>query len=289
MSEEKSKKYNLAEMWLGSLSGLFFFVAIFFVNAALWLIAGILFGVCLIFFIPFMIIFEYHKKHPEEKCLKLNDRRFDAVIFDMDGTLIDSTSLWHEIDVKFFAKRGMELPNDYAQNIVHLGLKEAARFTKEHYHIEESEQEIMDEWHQMSIDMYTNDVELKDGALEILEFFKERNIPMAIATANDDTLYMPCIKRLGLDKYFDHIADVNNVKEGKHSARIYEYLAEQMHVDKDRVLVFEDMPTCVKTAFKAGFLTVAVYDKASEKYDNEKKANSALFINNFSEILDILK
>lgn len=289
MSEEKSKKYNLAEMWLGSLSGLFFLVAIFFVNAALWLIAGILFGVCLIFFIPFMIIFEYRKKHPEEKCLKLNDRRFDAVIFDMDGTLIDSTSLWHEIDVKFFAKRGMELPNDYAQNIVHLGLKEAARFTKEHYHIEESEQEIMDEWHQMSIDMYTNDVELKDGALEILEFFKERNIPMAIATANDDTLYMPCIKRLGLDKYFDHIADVNNVKEGKHSARIYEYLAEQMHVDKDRVLVFEDMPTCVKTAFKAGFLTVAVYDKASEKYDNEKKANSALFINNFSEILDILK
>lgn len=289
MSEEKSKKYNLAEMWLGSLSGLFFLVAILFVNAALWLIAGILFGVCLIFFIPFMIIFEYHKKHPEEKCLKLNDRRFDAVIFDMDGTLIDSTSLWHEIDVKFFAKRGMELPNDYAQNIVHLGLKEAARFTKEHYHIEESEQEIMDEWHQMSIDMYTNDVELKDGALEILEFFKERNIPMAIATANDDTLYMPCIKRLGLDKYFDHIADVNNVKEGKHSARIYEYLAEQMHVDKDRVLVFEDMPTCVKTAFKAGFLTVAVYDKASEKYDNEKKANSALFINNFSEILDILK
>lgn len=289
MSEEKSKKYNLAEMWLGSLSGLFFLVAILFVNAALWLIAGILFGVCLIFFIPFMIIFEYHKKHPEEKCLKLNDRRFDAVIFDMDGTLIDSTSLWHEIDVKFFAKRGMELPNDYAQNIVHLGLKEAARFTKEHYHIEESEQEIMDEWHQMSIDMYTNDVELKDGALEILEFFKERNIPMAIATANDDTLYMPCIKRLCLDKYFDHIADVNNVKEGKHSARIYEYLAEQMHVDKDRVLVFEDMPTCVKTAFKAGFLTVAVYDKASEKYDNEKKANSALFINNFSEILDILK
>ena len=289
MSEEKSKKYNLAEMWLGSLSGLFFLVAIFFVNAALWLIAGILFGICLIFFIPFMIIFEYHKKHPEEKCLKLNDRRFDAVIFDMDGTLIDSTSLWHEIDVKFFAKRGMELPNDYAQNIVHLGLKEAARFTKEHYHIEESEQEIMDEWHQMSIDMYANDVELKDGALEILEFFKERNIPMAIATANDDTLYMPCIKRLGLDKYFDHIADVNNVKEGKHSARIYEYLAEQMHVDKDRVLVFEDMPTCVKTAFKAGFLTVAVYDKASEKYDNEKKANSALFINNFSEILDILK
>ena len=277
MSEEKSKKYNLAEMWLGSLSGLFFFVAIFFVNAALWLIAGILFGVCLIFFIPFMIIFEYHKKHPEEKCLKLNDRRFDAVIFDMDGTLIDSTSLWHEIDVKFFAKRGMELPNDYAQNIVHLGLKEAARFTKEHYHIEESEQEIMDEWHQMSIDMYTNDVELKDGALEILEFFKERNIPMAIATANDDTLYMPCIKRLGLDKYFDHIADVNNVKEGKHSARIYEYLAEQMHVDKDRVLVFEDMPTCVKTAFKAGFLTVAVYDKASEKYDNEKKSELSAF------------
>ena len=209
--------------------------------------------------------------------------------FDMDGTLIDSTGLWHEIDANFFKKRGMEIPNDYAQKIVHLGLKEAARFTKLEYGIKESEQEIMDEWHQMSLDMYRKDVQLKEGALELLEYLKNNNIPMAIATANDDQLYMPCIERLGIGKYFDFIADVNNVKEGKHSAKIYEYLADKMATSKENTLVIEDMPTCVKTAYTSGFVTVAVYDNASKAFDEEKRSNSDLFVNNLKELLNALK
>ena len=208
-----------------------------------------------------------------------------AVIFDMDGTLIDSTSLWHDIDRAFFEKRGMQIPSDYAQKIVHLGLKQAAIFTKEEYGIKETPQEIMNEWHQMSLDMYRNDVQLKEGVIELLEFFKKNNIPMAIATANDDQLYMPCIERLGIGKYFDHVADVNNVKEGKQSARIYEYLAEKMSANKENTMVIEDMPTCVKTAYRSGFVTVAVFDNASKQYDEEKKKNSHLFINKLNELL----
>ena len=212
-----------------------------------------------------------------------------AVIFDMDGTLIDSTSLWHEIDINFFKKRGMELPKDYAQKIVHLGLKGAAKFTKKEYGLKESEQEIMDEWHQMSLDMYRNDVKLKQGAIELLTFFKKKNIPMAIATANDDELYMPCIERLGIGSYFSYIADVNNIKEGKHSARIYEYLAEKMGVNKENTLVIEDMPTCIKTAYSSGFITVAMDDNASKVFEDEKRSNSDLFVHNFNELLDFLK
>lgn len=219
----------------------------------------------------------------------LNNHRIKAVIFDMDGTLIDSTSLWHEIDKEFFRKRGMEIPSDYAQKIVHLGLSEAAKFTKLEYGIKESEQEIIDEWHQMSLDMYTKDVPLKEGAIELLEFFSEKNIPMAIATANDDKLYMPCLKRLDILKYFSFIDDVNSVKEGKQSAKIYEDLAEKMKTKKEFAMVIEDMPTCVKTAYKAGFITVAVYDSASKEFDKEKKCNSHLFVNNLNELLNALK
>ena len=221
--------------------------------------------------------------------MKINNLEFNAAIFDMDGTLIDSTGIWHEIDKQFFAKRKMELPEDYAQHIVHLGLTQAAIYTKETYHLEQSIQDIMKEWHDMSLDMYKYHVELKPGALELLELFKKNNIKMAIATANDEPLYRPCIERLGIGKYFDEIADVNTAKEGKQSAKIDLDLASKMGFEPQKTLVLEDMPTCVKTAFKSGFITIAVDDNASKSYVEDKKKNSHLFINNFFELLAILK
>ena len=221
--------------------------------------------------------------------MKLLNHDVKAVIFDMDGTLIDSTGIWHEIDKAFFAKRNIELPNDYAQHIVHLGLKQAAVYTKETYHLSESIQEIMDEWHEMSIDMYRYHVPLKPGSLELLKLFKRNNIKMAIATANDEPLYRPCIERLGIGDYFDEIADVNTAKEGKQSAKIYLDLAKKMGFKPEETLVLEDMPTCVKTAYKNGFITVAVFDNASKHYEQEKRSNSHLYINDFYELIKELK
>ena len=221
--------------------------------------------------------------------MKLLTYDIKAVIFDMDGTLVDSTSLWHEIDAAFFAKRGMEVPEEYAQKIVHLGLKQAAIYTKQAYGFKETPEEIMDEWHQRSLEMYSDDIELKPGVIELLELLKSNGVKMAIATANDEQLYMPCIERLGIRKYFDFIADVNNVKEGKQSAKIYETLMEQMGTQKDNTVVIEDMPTCVKTAYQSGFITVAIYDDASKEYDEDKMDNSDLFINNFAELIALLK
>ena len=221
--------------------------------------------------------------------MKLLDKEIKAVIFDMDGTLIDSTGIWHEIDKAFFAKRNMELPNDYAQHIVHLGLTQAAVYTKETYHLVESIQDIIKEWHDMSVDMYKYHVPLKEGALELLKLFKDSGIKMAIATANDEPLYRPCIDRLGIGEYFDEIADVNTAKEGKQSAKIYLDLAKKLNAEPQNTLVLEDMPTCVKTAFENGFITVAVYDHASKDYDEQKKRNSHLFIQNFDELMRMLK
>ena len=220
--------------------------------------------------------------------MKLLGHEIKAVIFDMDGTLIDSTGIWHEIDKAFFSKRNMELPSDYAQHIVHLGLKQAAVYTKETYHLNESIQDIMDEWHNMSIDMYRYNVPLKLHALELLKLLKENNVKMAIATANDEPLYRPCIERLGIGEYFDEIADVNTAKEGKQSAKIYLDLAKKMGAEPQNTLVLEDMPTCVKTAFKNGFITVSVFDNASKDYDEQKINNSHLFIKDFGELIDKL-
>ena len=207
----------------------------------------------------------------------------------MDGTLINSTGLWHEIDKRFFAKRNMDLPKDYAQKIVHLGLKQAAIFTKKEYGIKEASDEIIKEWRQMAIDFYVNEVQLKDGALDLLKLFKENGLKLSIATANDAELYMPCIDRLGIASYFDFIDDVNTSQKGKEDGKIYLDLVEKMHSKPGNTLVLEDMPTCIKTAFDNGFVTIAVYDEASKKYDEEKRKYSHLFINSLEELKNALE
>ena len=221
--------------------------------------------------------------------MKILNREINAVIFDMDGTLIDSTGLWHEIDKRFFAKRNMELPKDYAQKIVHLGLKQAAIFTKKEYGVKESPEEIIQEWRQMAIDFYVNEVQLKKGALELLKLFKENGLKLSIATANDAELYMPCVNRLGISSYFDFIDDVNISQKGKEDGKIYLDLVDKMQSEPENTLVLEDMPTCLKTVHNLGFLTIAVFDKASEKYEEEKRSNSDLFINSFNELIELLK
>ena len=221
--------------------------------------------------------------------MKFLNYDIEAVIFDMDGTLIDSTSLWHEIDKKFFTRRNMELPKDYAQKIVHLGLKQAALFTKKEYGIEETPEEIIQEWRQMAIDFYVNEVQLKDGALELLKLFKDKGLKLAIATANDAELYMPCVNRLKIASYFDFIDDVNVSQKGKEDGKIYLDLVDKMESKPENTLVLEDMPTCLKTVHGIGFPTIAVFDKASEKYEEEKRSNSDLFINNFNELIELLK
>lgn len=221
--------------------------------------------------------------------MKILNKEIHAVIFDMDGTLIDSTGIWHAIDEAFFARRNMTIPKGYAQKIVHLGLKQAAIFTKEAYGIEDEPDKIMAEWHDMSRQMYHHQVPLKEDVLTLLDLLKSRGVKMGIATANDAHLYLPCLKRLGIENYFDFVADVNLVKEGKQSGKIYLFLAEKLGFKPENVMVLEDMPTCIKTAHEHGFLTIAVADNASKDFVNEKRSNSDLYIDSFKELLTILE
>lgn len=221
--------------------------------------------------------------------MKILEKEIKAVIFDMDGTLIDSTGIWQEIDETFFARRNMVLPSNYSQKIVHLGLRQAAIYTKDTYNLKENVEQIIEEWREMSTEMYHNVVELKPHALSLLDIFKKNNIKMAIATANDEQLYLPCLKRLGIEHYFDFVADVNHVKEGKNSAKIYLYLAEKLKIKPENIMVIEDMPTCIKTAFENGFITIAVADPASKNFEEEKRSNSDLFVDNFEELINLLQ
>lgn len=217
--------------------------------------------------------------------MKINDKEIEGIIFDLDGTLFDSCSMWHQIDIDFFKKRGMSLPSDYAAAIAHLGLKKAAAYTKDRFNLPESEEEIIREWNEAAIYQYTNNVILKSYAYEYLEYLKKKGVKLGIATANSSEYYMPCLKKNKIDHFFNYICDVSSFKGSKESPDIYLFTASKLGVSVDKCAVFEDIVKAVITAHNAGFYTVAVDDETQEADIEVKKQNSDLFIKSYKELL----
>lgn len=218
--------------------------------------------------------------------MKINDKEIDGIIFDLDGTLFDSCSMWHQIDIDFFKKRGMIIPNDYAEAIAHLGLKKAASYTKCCFNFPETVEEIIKEWNDAAIYQYTNNVVLKPYAYEYLEYLKKNGVKLGIATANSSEYYMPCLKKNKIDHFFDYICDVSGFKGSKESPDIYLFTASKLGVSIEKCAVFEDIVQAIKTAHNAGFYTVAVDDETQKSYIEAKKQNSDLFIKSYKELLE---
>ena len=216
-------------------------------------------------------------------------RNIKAAIFDLDGTLIDSTEVWDRVDAQFFVARNMDIPEDYSKKIAHIGLDEAAIFTKETYGIKESIEEILDEWYRLSKKQYEEEIELKPYTIELLEYLKKNGVKLSIATANTKDLYMPCLKRLKIYDYFDVIVDVDETKVGKNDAALYNTTIARLNVRPEETVVFEDIPVGLKTAYNNNYLTIAVYDKHSISETYNKKKYSHLFIDNFMEFIDYAK
>ena len=210
-------------------------------------------------------------------------------IFDLDGTLIDSTSIWGEIDQIFFQRRGKEVPDEYMKEIAHIGLTAAAKVTKEKYFPNEKEEDILKEWNDLSLEAYRYHIPLKDNVKDLLDLLASKGITLALATANSEELYKPCIERLDIKKYFSYIIDVNSCSKGKDSPEIFDKVVNHFKVAKEETIIFEDSLTAIKTGKENGYKVIAIYDKCSTKDIEYTKSISYLFVNNYRELINKLK
>lgn len=210
---------------------------------------------------------------------------FKCAIFDLDGTVLDSTDIWTEIDLEFFAERGMELPEGYGKTIAPMGFERAAEYTVNTYGLEETPQEVVAVWNKMSHDKFKNDVKLKPGAKEYLEHLKSRGVVLCIATASQEDMFMPALESNSVSHLFDYVTTLKEVKMGKGFPDIYLKAAEKAGFAAEECIVFEDLLAGVKGAKDGGFYTVAMYDKNSQKDIEKIKITADKLIYNFKELM----
>lgn len=208
-----------------------------------------------------------------------------AVIFDLDGTLVDSMWMWHAIDVEFLGEYGYECPEDLHRVIEGMSFSETAVYFKERFLLPLSLEEIKDVWTRMSIDKYRYEVPLKPGAREFLELIKKKDIKCGIATSNGRELVDTVLHSLGIEGYFQAVTTACEVKAGKPEPDIYLYVAGQLGVEPADCLVFEDIPAGILAGKRAGMKVCAVEDEFSRLLKKEKMDLADDFIEDYFQIL----
>ncbi len=213
---------------------------------------------------------------------------FEAVIFDLDGTLIDSMGIWLQVDKEFLEKRNIPLPKDLFQDVDGgNSFTEIADYFKQKFSLPESIEEIMQEWTEMVADHYQNNVSLKKGASKFLHSLRMKKMQLAIGTSNSRYLTEIVLKANKVFQYFDSIiAGCDDIK-GKPFPDIYLRVAEELNVQPEKCLVFEDVLVGVQAAKNAGMTVCAIEDEHVLTERKLIKQISDFYIKDFRDVKDL--
>lgn len=210
---------------------------------------------------------------------------FKGVIFDLDGTLFDSMGIWKDVDIAFFERRGMVMPDDYQDSISDMHFRTMAVYTKERFNLSDDINDIMDEWCELCYEEYEKKIPLKNGVYEYLSKLKKIGIKIAFATANTTELSEICLKSNKIFDFFDTGAYLHETTSDKCEPDVYLLACERLGLSPADCIVFEDILPGVKGAQKGGFAVCGVYDSFSEKDTDQIKEFSDYYINSFEELL----
>lgn len=210
-----------------------------------------------------------------------------AVIFDLDGTLIDSMWMWPEIDAVYLKRYGSDVPADLQVAIEGMSFTETAVYFKERFHIPDSIEDIKLQWNAMAYEAYTTKVPLKPGIARLLKALKERRIAMGIATSNSMELARAVLDALGVSHYFETVTTSCEVAAGKPAPDIYLHVAEKLGVAPEDCLVFEDVPAGIQAGKRAGMRVIAVADSCSVQEEAAKRALADGFLTDFQALFAV--
>lgn len=184
-----------------------------------------------------------------------------AVVFDMDGLLLDTEKLLVKFWVKAANEYGYPMTREQALSLRSLHRSFAIPLLKglfgeefDYIKVRARRMELMREY------LAQNPLELKSGAVELLEFLRGRKIPAAVCTATDYDRAAEYLKKAGIFDYFDRIICATMVEKGKPMPDIYLYAAQQLGLNPCECMALEDSPNGVKSAAAAGFVTVMIPD-----------------------------
>ena len=215
-------------------------------------------------------------------------KEIKAVIFDMDGVLIDSEPLWRKAMIEGFASIGVLITEEDCKKTTGNRLKEVVEYWFEKLDIldflpTEIEHRIIN----MLVKLINNEGKAISGVIEVINFCKNKNIKIGLATSSSNQLMEAVLEKLKLKNTFKSSISAENMEYGKPHPEVFLICASQLQISPLECIVIEDSINGVIAA-KAAFMSVIALPE-QENINNHKFSIADYKLNNMQEVLKLFK
>lgn len=206
-------------------------------------------------------------------------------LFDLDGTITDTNSVWLEVDLEFLSRRGLPHTPEYQQVVERSIAPIAAQFTRDYYQLPDSPEEIMAEWDNLALHHYRELAPLKPGAEAFLRQCQAEGRPMALFTACRPALCRIALERFQLTKLFSRVIFAEEIGLEKRDPQCFVRLSQLVGAPLSDCTLFDDSPDNCATAARAGMDTVGVYDAYYAHRQDELRAVCRRYVRSLEDLV----
>lgn len=217
--------------------------------------------------------------------MKSSAANVQGIIFDLDGTLIDSMPAWENIGADFLKNHGVNPPDDLNATIKTMSFAESSRYFIEFFRVDMTEEQVNDEINEMIRDNYAKYIQLKPFVKEVLDQYLQQGIKMGILTATHKSLVELVLKRFGLLAHFEFILTAGMAGLPKSQPAIYHQAVANLKLPIEQIAIFEDALYCIQAAKDTACHIVGVYDESSKNDWDEIRNKADSTILSFKELI----
>jgi HAD superfamily hydrolase (TIGR01509 family) len=193
-----------------------------------------------------------------------------AVIFDMDGVMIDSEPLWEKTERILLARRNIDYSPEYRDLIVGLNQRDSGKLLRDTFSLGESVDEIISERIDILTSIYEEELELVPALTPLLEALRPRGYLLAVASSSPLRVISFVLDMFSLRPYFDAVVSGECTENGKPHPDIYLHTADRLGVRPQECVAIEDSINGVRSATGAGMYCIAIPDKRLSREAFEK-------------------
>ena len=209
----------------------------------------------------------------------------DAVIFDMDGILIDSEPLWKKAEREVFGSVGVKITEELSKVTASMTTTEVTKFWYKrnpwkNKSLEQVENEVID----LVGDLIIEEGESIEGVIETLKFLKKRNLKIGLSTNSPFRLIPIVLNKVGIAGFFDALSSAEHEEQGKPNPAVFLSTSKKLRTAPTKCIVFEDSISGIIAAKKANMKTVAILP--DDKFHNPEFDLSDIKLNKLNDFSD---